>query len=645
MADQTLNIRITADSQQATGVLGGLRGALGGLGDIVKTGLGVAGGVLGAGVVTGLADIGKNAIGTGINFLAMQENAKTAFTTMLGDGQKAEDLLKGLQTFSASTPFEFPEIAGAAKSLLAFGVGAGDMTVTLQRVGDIASGVGAPLGDIAELYGKAKVQGRLFSQDINQLTGRGIPIIQQLAKQFGVADSEVMKLVESGKVGFPNLEQAFKDLTGTGGQFNGMMDAQSKTFDGMMSTLKDNLAQLAGTIMAPLFDLAKQAMAGLIGILNSPAVSAALENFSSFISMMFGGIADALANGDIAGAVGVFVADILQAFGVGEDAAIEFSHIIEDAMGAITNVLGGLFSGGGAGGPGAYVSGILTSLQGAFQTLMDWLSGSLAPALADAFGQIAEAAGPALEQFGGFLNTTVIPALQTLGGLINGALAVGFQLLGEFIIKTALPALTTLGVWIFTTGLPALGGLANQIGGALNAAFGTAVDLWGKFVRGMQDAGGFINDVKSRLDDIASVISGGLATALAGFNEQILQPILSTFQGIATFIQDVIDKLRDLADLLGMNVSGLRDAFGAMIPHYAAGGPVRAGQLSLVGEEGPELFLPGTSGTIIPSGRFALAGGGPAVQFVYAPTFSLADRYEAEHVLRPVIENVLRTML
>jgi tape measure domain-containing protein len=109
-------------------------------------------------------------------------------------------------------------------------------------LGDIGSAVGVPLGDIAEIYGKARVQGRLFAEDINQLTGRGIPIIQALAKQFGVADSGVRKLVEDGKIGFPQLLAAFQAMTGAGGQFAGGMAKQSQTLLGQWSTLKDNIA-------------------------------------------------------------------------------------------------------------------------------------------------------------------------------------------------------------------------------------------------------------------------------------------------------------------------------------------------------------------------------------------------------------------
>lgn len=110
------------------------------------------------------------------------EQTSIAFKTMLGDGDKASSLLKELSKFAAETPFEFPEIAKAGRSLLAFGIEAGNVQGTLRRLGDVASSLNIPLGEISEIYGKAKVQGRLFAEDINQLTGRGIPIIGELAK-------------------------------------------------------------------------------------------------------------------------------------------------------------------------------------------------------------------------------------------------------------------------------------------------------------------------------------------------------------------------------------------------------------------------------------------------------------------------------
>lgn len=112
------------------------------------------------------------------------EQTATAFRTMLKDGEKSGALLKDLSKFAADTPFEFPEIANAGKSLLAFGFEAQNVKDNLRRLGDVSSSLNIPLGELTDIYGKARVQGRLFSEDINQLTGRGIPIIQELAKQL-----------------------------------------------------------------------------------------------------------------------------------------------------------------------------------------------------------------------------------------------------------------------------------------------------------------------------------------------------------------------------------------------------------------------------------------------------------------------------
>jgi tape measure domain-containing protein len=240
----------------------------------------------------GLAVVGAGLVAFGAKALTMagqMEQSQVAFTTMLGSAEKATALMKELQRFGAETPFEFPEIQKAAKSLLAFGVGAEDVTETLRRVGDIASGVGAPLGEIAELYGKAKTQGRLFAEDINQLTGRGIPIIKELASQFGVSESEVRGLVESGKIGFPQLELAFKNMTAEGSQFGGMMDAQSKTLPGMWSNLMDNIGQSAvvlGQTLIDSFDL-KTKLAGAIEFLGQISSALQQEGLQGAIDKIF----------------------------------------------------------------------------------------------------------------------------------------------------------------------------------------------------------------------------------------------------------------------------------------------------------------------------------------------------------------------
>jgi tape measure domain-containing protein len=186
---------------------------------------------------------------SGITLAAELEQVGVAFETMLGSASAAKALMDELTTFSAATPFEFPEIAASAKKLLAFGVGAKDMTGKLTMLGDIAAGIGAPLEDIAAIYGKIKSRGQLTGETLNQMAERGIPIYRALAKQMGVAETEVAGLVTKGAIGFKDVDAALAGLSGTGGQFAGMMAKQSQTMAGLWSTLTDTIGlTMAGLV-------------------------------------------------------------------------------------------------------------------------------------------------------------------------------------------------------------------------------------------------------------------------------------------------------------------------------------------------------------------------------------------------------------
>lgn len=169
------------------------------------------------------------------------ENLDVAFTTILKSKEKADTLMSEVVEFAATTPFGLTEVAKATKQLLAYGFAAGDIKDELTTLGDLAAGVSQPVGEIAYLYGTLKTQGRAYAMDIRQFTGRGIPIIQGLADVFKVTTGEVMGLVEAGKVGFPEVQQAFQNMTGAGGAFYDLMAKQSATTGGRISNLKDQI--------------------------------------------------------------------------------------------------------------------------------------------------------------------------------------------------------------------------------------------------------------------------------------------------------------------------------------------------------------------------------------------------------------------
>ena len=176
------------------------------------------------------------------------QKLEVAFTTMLGSKEQAEKLMAQMVKTAATTPFDLQGVANGAKSLLAYGVAAEDVNKTLIRLGDIAAGLSIPLGDLVYLYGTTRAQGRLYTADLNQFTGRGIPMIQELAKQFGVAESEVKSLVEAGKVGFPEVQKVIESLTNEGGKFGGLMEAQSKTIAGQIANIEDAIDTMFNNI-------------------------------------------------------------------------------------------------------------------------------------------------------------------------------------------------------------------------------------------------------------------------------------------------------------------------------------------------------------------------------------------------------------
>lgn len=167
------------------------------------------------------------------------QQLEIAFETMLGSGTKAHALMNQMAETAAKTPFDLQGVAGGAKQLLAYGESADTVNDTLVRLGNIASGLSIPLNDIVYLYGTTMVQGRLYAQDVRQFTGRGIPLVKELAAMYGKTAEEINAMVSEGKIGFPEVEKVLKKLTDQGGQFYNLMEKQSASLTGQIANLGD----------------------------------------------------------------------------------------------------------------------------------------------------------------------------------------------------------------------------------------------------------------------------------------------------------------------------------------------------------------------------------------------------------------------
>lgn len=230
----------------------------------------------------GMAFSMKGLVSEVANVRGQFQQLEVAFNTMLGSADKADALMAQLIHTAATTPFDLEGVAQGAKQLLAYGMEAEKVNETLIRLGDIAAGLSMPLNDLVYLYGTTMAQGRLYTQDLNQFTGRGIPMIQELAKVFGVAESKVKDLVEAGKVGFPEVQKVIENLTGEGSKFGGLMEEQSKTISGQIRNIKDDIASMFN-------DMGKQSE----GVINTTlsGVTYIVEHYEQFGRVLMGLVA------------------------------------------------------------------------------------------------------------------------------------------------------------------------------------------------------------------------------------------------------------------------------------------------------------------------------------------------------------------
>lgn len=181
----------------------------------------------------------NNLVSSIVSVRGQFQQLEIAFGTMLGSEEKATALMQQMVNTAAKTPFDLMGVAEGAKQLLAYGVSAEKVNDTLVRLGNIASGLSIPLNDIVYLYGTTMVQGRLYAQDVRQFTGRGIPLVKELAEKYHTTAEGINEMVSAGKIGFPDVEEVLNKMTNAGGQFYQLMEKQSSSLTGQISNLQD----------------------------------------------------------------------------------------------------------------------------------------------------------------------------------------------------------------------------------------------------------------------------------------------------------------------------------------------------------------------------------------------------------------------
>lgn len=195
-------------------------------------GLGVAGAAMVA--------VGIKAVKTAGEY----EQARVAFTRMLGSASAANKFIAKLQNFAATTPFEFKDVQEYSKRLLGMGFSAREVIPTLQTLGNAVSGIGGgqeTLGRLVLALSQVRAKGKIMAQEMNQFAESGIGAWGMLAKGMNKSVAEVMDMTGPGGPGISAAKALPILMKGINAKFGGMMQLQSKTVLGLWSNMKDKI--------------------------------------------------------------------------------------------------------------------------------------------------------------------------------------------------------------------------------------------------------------------------------------------------------------------------------------------------------------------------------------------------------------------
>ena len=544
----SISYSVGLDTSKFQGAIGIMRKGIGGIGSLMgglSKALPVGALIGGIGGVTGaLALIKKSS-----NLAADFESTSLAMGTLIGNAEKTKTVLEQIDALASSTPFEFPELAESGKMLIAFNESADTVADTLRRVGDVSAGIQAPIREIAELYGKARVQGTLFAEDINQMTGRGIPIIQELAKVLNVTDSEIKKLASDGKITFPMLQQAFINLTSEGGKFYNMMATQSASTNGLLSTLTDGWNKLLRTVGTPLNDLLRPQISGWIERLDSAGV-----RLSAFITL--------LRQAQSSGNLGEFIGSAL-------------------TVGAIkmVNILAG-----GIRGIGAF---LMQVIPGAFAVGIGLIQNS---GLDTFFAQLFAAGGQALKA-AVYRAISAIPGLESYGGTADtaGESAASMFRIAGFDLQDAIKNMPGA----IATAAKEFGSVANDaMKSATNASSDPLIDATNAVAR-FKELGKSLNP-----EAYSELVTG----------ESKRQAAIAQTVKKAEGLDEALKKAGDTAEKTGKKIS--RDMFPGAIQSDSPDRPLRKIFMKKLrdGDPNAEQFVPGPDGLFVKAQAVQNAG-------------------------------------
>lgn len=217
---------------------------------------------------------------------AEMEQYTTSLEVMLGSASKASAMIEKMRDFAAKTPLTLENVISGGSLLMSYGVDESNLIDTMTKLGDLASGNAEKMDRITLAYGQMLAKGKVTGEELRQMTEAGVPLQTALAESIGVTGEEFSKMVSAGKVGIDDLNKAITGLTTGNGKFAGMMEKQSQTMQGMLSTLQDNLSEFMRKMGEGAFGEVKSALQEASDLLAEWEEDGTLDKWAQGVGVM-----------------------------------------------------------------------------------------------------------------------------------------------------------------------------------------------------------------------------------------------------------------------------------------------------------------------------------------------------------------------
>lgn len=238
------------------------------LGDLGKKGLAKIDDWAKKGAIA-IGTLATGMLALGIKTNASLETSTTSWTTLLGTQEQAKSMIEDITNYAAKTPFSKMGVDEMAKQLHNAGFAGDDLFNQLTKFGNMGSAFGIQEDSLKEMvrqYGQVQMAGYAYTEDLNILQDRGIPIYKALSETLGIAVGDVKKMASEGKITTEIYNEALNSIAST---TEGAMDSQSKTFSGMLSTIKDGVVNVTQKVIQPLFDKIVEYMPLVIEVMDT----------------------------------------------------------------------------------------------------------------------------------------------------------------------------------------------------------------------------------------------------------------------------------------------------------------------------------------------------------------------------------------